>query len=94
MTGERYMGRTPDEIVDALALWDAHVVPKHEAITALKRVREDGILNPYPELKEAVTSGMITIAELIAENEKLRRERDDLRMFCKGMATNIQKMLE
>lgn len=30
----------------------------------------------------------------IEEIEKLRREREDLRMFCKGMARNIEEMLK
>jgi hypothetical protein len=30
----------------------------------------------------------------VREIEKLRREREDLRMFCKGMARNIEEMLK
>lgn len=30
----------------------------------------------------------------LLEKEKLRREREDLRMFCKGMARNIEEMLK
>jgi len=30
----------------------------------------------------------------LLEKERLRRELEDLRMFCKGMANNIEKMLK
>lgn len=30
----------------------------------------------------------------LLDREKLRREREDLRMFCKGMARNIEEMLK
>jgi len=89
-----YMGRTHEEIAAALALWDQHKKPKSEALAGLGRVYHDGILNPYPALKEAVGSGMVMMAEITLENDTLRREREDLRMFCKGMANNIEKMLK
>jgi len=34
------------------------------------------------------------LAEKTQEAEKLRLEREDLRMFCKGMANNIKRMLD
>lgn len=44
----------------------------------------------WEEIKEDFIAQEVA---LCGENEKLRREREDLRMFCKGMANNIEKML-
>ncbi len=42
--------------------------------------------------REAIMDNVI--APLMLEIESLRREREDLRMFCKGIARNITEMLK
>ncbi len=45
-----------------------------------------------PVTREAIMDNVI--APLMLEIESLRREREDLRMFCKGVARNITEMLK
>lgn len=48
----------------------------------------------WEEIKEDQVDFIAQEVALREEIERLRREREDLRMFCKGMANNITKMLD
>ena len=65
-----------------------------EALRGLKMLRDHASTIGPDQREKNLNAGMICIAELLLENEKLRREKEDLRMFCTGIANNITKMLK
>lgn len=92
--GQMILGRPIEEIMDMLAIYDETKEPKYEALRGLKAVRDDAICLSNKQVTKNLNAGMILIAELLLENEKLRREKEDLRMFCTGVARNITEMLK
>jgi hypothetical protein len=62
---------------------------------ALAKIRDGtfvttGILEP----SDVLTAAIQHISELTVKNEKLLREREDLRMFCKSMVRGIDAALD
>lgn len=91
---QMFMDRPIEEVADMIELFDKMKMPNDAALRGLKVVRDEPNCLSNQQITKNLNAGMILIAELLLENEKLRREREDLRMFAKGVANNITEMLK